>query len=190
MTVQTVQSKPSQNLTVQTVQSKPSQNLTVQTVQSKPSQNLTVQTVQSKPSQNLTVQTVQSKPSQNLTVQTVQSKPSQNLTVQTVQSKPSHSSVKTIPKLNTDAPARPHVTNLAAKVIPCEKLSYGQLPHGIMGDKIVPNQPSNMERSMMFPWSPRPAVMHSTRTVHGKHQFWCGNCDHLKLKPITLVLYI
>ena len=44
------------------------------------------------------------------------------------------SSVKTIPKPNTNAPACPHVTNLAAKVVSCAKLSRGQIPHGIMGD--------------------------------------------------------
>ena len=45
--------------------------------------------------------------------------------------------VKTIQKLNTNAPTCPHVTNFAANVISCTKFSCGQIPHGIMGDKIL-----------------------------------------------------
>ena len=55
---------------------------------------------------------------------------------------------KSTQKLNTNVPARPHVTNLVAKMILHAKLSCDQISHGIMGNKIY-TQPLRQDRHRM-----------------------------------------
>ena len=59
--------------------------------------------------------------------------------------------------------------------------------------KKVPHQLSIMERSV-YSYDVSTVTSSCNYAYHKnsawKALIWCGNCDHLKLKPITLVLYI